>query len=320
MAASSDAGLPWRDGAGALSFGGSMYLIGGWNPDDRQHFPRITVNEVLRSADGATWTPVKANTFGAGDAGNRDRDRDGDWEGRHTFGRVVHDNAMWIVGGDANQGYYQDDVWRSSDGVSWARVATQPPWTGRMLSIVGCYAGRIWVMGGQRMPAMVAGERDELYADVWCSEDGAAWRRVAPQGPMWEPRGMIDQAVVFDGRMWVLGGGTYDTPNVPERKFYNDVWSTTDGARWTCHTSSAAWAPRQYHHAAVWDDRLWVLGGYAHRDLGDVWYSVDGEAWQELPHTPWAARHAASVWVHDDALWVGFGSRGATDCWKLVRG
>lgn len=30
-----------RDGAGALVFDGRMWLLGGWNPSDKSHFPRI---------------------------------------------------------------------------------------------------------------------------------------------------------------------------------------------------------------------------------------------------------------------------------------
>ncbi len=39
--------------------------------------------------------------------------------------------------------------------------------------------------------------------------------------------------------MWILGGGTYDTPQHPVRKFYNDVWSSADGVRWKLHVESA---------------------------------------------------------------------------------
>src|SRR5439155_21861787 len=51
-----------RDGAGALVFQNKMWLLGGWNPGDKQHFPRICNNEVWNSADGATWKLVKPNT------------------------------------------------------------------------------------------------------------------------------------------------------------------------------------------------------------------------------------------------------------------
>ncbi|MFZ1932596.1 MAG: hypothetical protein WCB27_17030 [Thermoguttaceae bacterium] len=47
-----------RDGAGALTFNNRMWLLGGWNPGDAVHFPKIANSEVWKSADGANWTLV----------------------------------------------------------------------------------------------------------------------------------------------------------------------------------------------------------------------------------------------------------------------
>ena len=49
-----------RDGAGALSFNGKMWLLGGWNPDDKEHFPSICNSEVWNSSDGLHWQLVCA--------------------------------------------------------------------------------------------------------------------------------------------------------------------------------------------------------------------------------------------------------------------
>src|SRR5262249_4186980 len=57
------AGFAPRDGAGALVFGGRMWLLGGWNPGDKKHFPRTCNNEVWSSTDGAAWRLDKANSF-----------------------------------------------------------------------------------------------------------------------------------------------------------------------------------------------------------------------------------------------------------------
>ena len=45
-----------RDGAGLLSFNGRLWLLGGWNPGDKVHFPKICNSEVWSSEDGAIWT------------------------------------------------------------------------------------------------------------------------------------------------------------------------------------------------------------------------------------------------------------------------
>jgi len=303
-----------RDGAGALVFGDAMWLIGGWNPRDKVHFPRVCSNDVWRSTDGREWSQVKPNTYL-----DEAFDTKQDWAGRHTGGYAVHDRRMWLIGGDANQGYHQGDVWASADGRDWRCVVEEAPWAPRVLHGAASWMGRLWVWGGQTMPGY-AGGSDHFYDDVWVSADGMDWTRLNPQKPGWAPRGMVGGSVVHRGRLWILGGGTYETPDTPDRTFRNDVWSTADGVRWKCHTPAAPWSPRQYHGTAVFDDRMWVLFGWNSRNLNDVWYSSDGITWREVPDTPWPARHAASVFVHHDALWVVAGSHMESDVWKLERG
>ena len=302
-----------RDGAGAVVYRGKMWLLGGWNPRDKTNFPLICNNEVWSSEDGASWALEKENTFAPTgfDAGK-------DWEGRHTAGYVVFKERMWIIGGDPLQKHYQNDVWCSEDGRQWQCVTRELPWGPRVLHYTVAFNDRIWVMGGQTLPQFAPAE-EIFYDDVWSSADGLAWEKVDVRRPAWPARGMIGGSVVFKGRMWILGGGTYDTPQTPERKFYNDVWSSADGIHWEEHLRNAPWPPRQYHEVAVFDNRMWVLEGWNKGNRNDVWYSADGIEWHELPGTPWPPRHAASVFVYDDALWVVAGNNMQSEVWKLVR-
>jgi len=291
-----------RDGAGALVFERAMWLLGGWNPGDKVHFPTVCNSEVWSSRDGVEWTL---------------RNPRAPWEGRHTAGYVVHAGRMWVVGGDANQGHYQNDVWSSADGVHWDRITDDVPWRPRVLHHTVAFAGRIWVMGGQTVPQFAPAE-ERFHNDVWCSTDGVEWEQTLACGP-WRPRGMVGGGVVLHGRLWLLGGGTYDTPATPNRTFRNSVWSTADGESWQLHLEHAPWEPRQYHDTAVFDGRMWVLAGWNQTNRRDVWYSDDGEGWHELPDTPWAPRHAASAFVHDNALWMVAGNNMQSDVWKLAR-
>jgi hypothetical protein len=292
-----------RDGAGALAFKDRMWLLGGWNPGDRAHFPHICNSEVWSSTDGDTWQLENPQA---------------PWEGRHTAGYAVHDGRMWIVGGDANQRHYQNDVWTSADGIHWSLASDKVPWAPRVLHHTLVFDGMIWVMGGQTLPQFAPAE-EVFYSDVWCSADGVRWTQVTRAAP-WSPRGMIGGSVVFDNSMWILGGGTYDTPDTPTRNFYNDVWSSADGVHWQRHVELAPWEPRQYHEVAVFDDRMWVMEGYnaSSGNRRDVWYSADGVNWYELADTPWAPRHAASVFVYGDALWMVAGNNMVPDVWKLT--
>jgi hypothetical protein len=286
-----------RDGAGAAVLNDQMWLLGGWNP--AAYPPYSTTNEIWRSTDGASWTFVNYAP----------------WEGRHTFGNAILDEKIWVLGGDPLRGHYQPDVWYSSDGVDWTQATAAAPWGERCLQCAAVHDGRIWVMGGETMTQFVpSGPPDEHYNDLWCSTDGANWTRVTEHAD-WSPRGMIGGSVELNGRMWLLGGGTYSP-----RSYFNDVWSSADGVTWRRDLAAAPWAPRQYHDVAVFDDKMWVLEGF-NGDLGgnrnDVWYSPDGVIWTELPDTPWAPRHAASVFVFDNALWMVAGNNMEKDVWRL---
>jgi len=304
-----------RDGAGALTFNNQMFLLGGWHPGNKKDFPMICNNEVWSSTDGKHWTLVKRNTHL-----DKNFDRTADWEGRHTGGYVVYRDKMWLVGGDTNQGHYQTDIWNSSDGKTWTLVnpGQPPPWGRRALHHTVVYKDKIWVMGGQTMPAF-APSSEAFYRDIWTTTNGKDWTQIQPRAPYWSPRGMIGGSVVFNGRLWILGGGTYDTPTTKSRKYFNDVWSTEDGVIWKQHLARAPWPARQYHHVTVYDDRMWVLAGYNAGDRDDVWYSRDGTNWYRQFGTPWQRRHAASVFVHDGSLWMAAGSCMRRDVWRLER-
>jgi len=305
-----------RDGAGALVFKDRMFLIGGWNPGDKDYYPRICVNDVWSSPDGETWALEKPNTFL-----DDSFDNTKDWEGTHTAGYVVYRDQMWIVGGDPLQGHYQNDVWNSEDGRTWNHVnpGRPVPWRPRVLHHTFVLNDKIWILGGQTLPQFAPAD-EIFYHDVWNSEDGVNWTKVEMQNPFTPCRGMIGCNAIFKDRVWLLGGGTYETPNIDHYVYYNDVWSSADAVNWQQHLKEAPWHPRVYHEVAVFDDRLWVMeGGFKGKNDNDVWYSSDGVNWYEVPDTPWKPRHAASVFVYMNALWMVTGNNMESDVWKLKR-
>lgn len=308
-----------RDGAGALVYNNSMFLIGGWNPVDSLNFPLICNNEVWKSENGKSWNLVKKNTFI-----DSTFDKNKDWEGRHTAGYTVFNNKMWIVGGDANQGHYQNDVWNSVDGENWDLINDSVPWGPRAMHYTVAFKNKIWIMGGQTVP-QIADAEEKYYYDIWNSTDGINWAKVKVNPNKWLPRGLIGGCAVYEDRMWIIGGGTYDTPDRISRILYSDVWSTADGINWDCHTPYAKWDAREYHDVAVFDNKLWLLEGTSlghikgQHNRNDVWYSEDGETWIELPNTPWEPRHASSIFVYKGAMYVVGGNNMASDVWRLEK-
>ena len=302
------AAFPARDGAGALTFDGRMWLLGGWNPLLPDYYPEVTSNDVWSSVDGVEWRLDVPN------APSPDM-----WEARHTAGYAVLGDAMYVLGGDLSHGHMQPDVWRSTDGVAWTRILEDAPWAQRVLHMTAVLKDNLYVFGGQTLPQFGGPTEEVFYNDVWRSADGIQWERILERAP-WAERGQIGGQAVLDGYIYLLGGGTYDVPGHPIRKFYNDVWATPDGVNWTRRNAEAPWHPREYHDVASYMGRVFVLEGYSEPvgNRNDVWYSADGVSWYEIRETPWPARHASSVFVHDDALWVVAGNNMTSDVWKLT--
>ncbi|MCO6457557.1 MAG: hypothetical protein J5I93_19830 [Pirellulaceae bacterium] len=226
------------------------------------------------------------------------------WQPRDSQGELVYQDRLWIFGGWFNS--YEApprDVWSSADGRQWQLVQREAAWKHSDLPMTLVHDDRMWLLGGWyngRLPGHGASNQ------VWWSKDGADWRQ-ATAAAGWTPR-IAAGAVVFQNKMWVLGG-TENYYFGDDTSLKNDVWQSSDGQQWRQVTASAAWSPRAYHAAVVHDGKIWVLGGgnYVPRyeAHNDVWCSEDGERWTQVTaNAPWHARLWFSAVVYRDHLWV----------------
>ena len=91
--------------------------------------------------------------------------------------------------------------------------------------------------------------------------------------------------------------------------------SGSDGSTWVQATGDAAWSGRNEHTSVVFDNKLWVLGGYSSGYKNDVWYSEDGVTWtQATSDAGWSGRDNYTSVVFDDKLWV-IGGDPKDDVW-----
>jgi hypothetical protein len=108
--------------------------------------------------------------------------------------------------------------------------------------------------------------------------------------------------------MWVVGGAGIGMAT------NRDVWYSTDGITWTQATASAAFSARYYHSSAVFNGKMWVIGGQDGTGTrNDIWYSTDGSAWTQLSSfTGFSPRYGQSSLVFNNELW-SIGGTGDTD-------
>jgi N-acetylneuraminic acid mutarotase len=103
----------------------------------------------------------------------------------------------------------------------------------------------------------------DFFNDVWRSRDGLNWEQMTDDAG-WDGRAGLS-AVSFKGKLWVMGGSVNDDSAViggpPVREYFNDVWVSENGKRWSQVTESAPWAPRAGAIVVVKNGYMWLIGG-----------------------------------------------------------
>ena len=274
--ATAHAGWSARVGPTSAVFNNRLWVLGG-------ELSNYTAkNDVWWSSDGATWTQATAHAA---------------WLARGGHSTAVFDGKLWVIGGGVGPTPPKNDVWWSSDGAAWTQATASAGWSPRGTA-TAVFDNKLWVLGGGDLPVFQAAT---VHNDVWWSSDGATWTQATAHAG-WSAREGHTTAV-FDNKLWVLGG----TPLATHSTTYNDVWWSSDGATWTQATAHAAWAPRCVHTTAVFDNKLWVLGGTLEGKTfkDDVWWSSDGVTWtQATASAGWSVRAGHTTAVFDNKLWV----------------
>ena len=181
---------------------------------------------------------------------------------------VVFNGKIWVIGGSLTSS--DRKVWSSSDGITWKEEVHRAPFGGREGHQVVAFKNKIFLIGGRSKNS--AGE---IYSrnDIWSSVDGVNWVEESKSADF-DVRS-DHQVVVFNNKMWLLGGRDYQT-------FKGDIWSSEDGINWTEISENSALGGRASHEALVYKNRLWVVGGQGSvstPNLNDIWSSADGSNW-----------------------------------------
>ncbi|GCC52464.1 hypothetical protein SanaruYs_27010 [Chryseotalea sanaruensis] len=251
---------------GALFFNNKFWILEGWLGGGGES---AAISDVWCSEDGRNW--IKKN----------------DQAPYYPYSAfVVFQDKMWAFDGNA---YF------SNDGVTWTKVAENLPFTYHSRAAI--LNNEIFVLDGNA---------------VHKSSDGINWITIQQNTP-WESR-LFASFFSFKNKLWMFGGGTYYFTD--EDKYFNDVWSSVDGVNWEIETDEAEWIGRLWPGSMVFDNKLWVMGGWRYQDISDpyygnrndVWYSEDGRNWKELKSAnSWLPRHAPLVWATGESLWISSG-------------
>ena len=173
----------------SVVFNNQLWIIGG------------QTNDVWYSNDGIHWDRKSSVSS---------------WSDRHGHTSVVFNNKLWVIEGV--DGSYKNDVWYSTDGATWNQASSSAPWSARQGHSSVVFNDSFWVIGGTG-----PGGAASAKSDAWYSTDGVTGTQATGSAP-WGPR-LWHSSVVFDDKIWVIGGNKGST-------YYNDVWYSSDGVTW----------------------------------------------------------------------------------------
>ncbi|MDQ4123465.1 MAG: hypothetical protein M3209_18675 [Acidobacteriota bacterium] len=251
-------------------------------------YPVFVMNGEMRalhnggwvSKDGKNWTQTNLPNIGLNSA-------------YQDF--VQFKDAIYALG--TMQGNYlnmklSSKISRTRDFKTWETLAEKSNLPQRVFYGAVVFKEKIWLFGGW--------DGKNYYNDVWNSEDGVNWRRVAEK-TAWTPR--TAGVFVFKDRIWMIGGGVIDGEKNNNPNSGKEVWTSMDGVNWTEVKINSPYTLGGT--PVVFDNKLWLIG--ANRNDGNFdsafFVSEDGINWQ-AHSAPWTPRGAVAAWVFGDRLFM----------------
>lgn len=264
---------------------------------------------------------------------------------------VYFDNKIWVLAGwryieETNTYESHSDVYHSDIGVDWILVNSNPPYN--PYSSFVSFKGWIWALSETayrskdgviwenlgEIPITSGGRTavldEKLYwikdNQIWTSDNGTSWILLS-DSPPWSARDWPG-LVTFQNKLWLIGGGI--NYNTEESYYYNDIWNSPNGVDWTLINENADWPGRYWFSSIVFDEKMWILGGWNYfnnnnefyGNQNDIWYTEDGVKWTELITDVWPERHAMFSWINEvNEMFVssgyGGGGRLYNDVWRF---
>jgi hypothetical protein len=216
-----------------IVFNNQVWLIGGYN--GWTSFPTVV------TSDCSSWTAMTTPST---------------LYQRQYHASVVNKGAIYVSGGT---GKYADNFqpWlHSTDGIIWDTINTMNIRNHTMLS----YHDTLYVIGGEW------GFTAQNY--VLQSSNGKHWNNISVLGRNTFEARYGHTSVVYDDKMWVIGGTTEPNGSSGSTVDKNDCWYSSDGVNWTQANVISPFSPRAYHSSVVYDNKIWVIGG---GENNDVW-------------------------------------------------
>jgi hypothetical protein len=112
---------------------------------------------------------------------------------------------MWVIAG--NDGNIKNDVWSSSDGITWIKKTEAASFSSRYMHACTVFDNELWIIGG-----LSNGTKKN---DIWHSKDGIMWFMATNPSGFTARFGHL--ITVFNNELFLISGN--------DGKDKEDVWN-----------------------------------------------------------------------------------------------
>jgi hypothetical protein len=187
--------------------------------------------------------------------------------------------------------------WVSKDAVNWTKTALAESDLSAGYQKYIKFGDAVYWLGATRGNYL----NFTVSTEIRRTRDGQRWETLAAKSNL--PNRIFYGAQVFKNKIWLVGG--YDG-----KRYYNDVWNSADGVKWSRVAEKTEWSERTTA-LIVFKNRLWLIGGGVidgeknpnPNSGSEVWSSADGVKWTEVKINSPVALGGSPV-VYDDQLWL----------------
>lgn len=272
---------PWvgRSGFGSAYFNNKLWIVGGRKLTGIGTNTQLT-NEVWWSSDGLVWNQVTTPIlFSPRLATN--------------LLTVYNDGTgekLWLIGGIGTNNIPMNDIWNSSDGISWYHQFPSDINVSTFLN------------GNPVVEVFNNGSGSKLYLTGYASSQKTLIYNSINQ--TWSPSQQLFGKIAnhtmksYSNKLYSFGGKNLFTGG----QLINSVKSSSDGNNWLLLNSPIVpWSPRYGHKTISFLNKLWVVGGMDNSNaLNEIWsYDTVNNFWTHIDtdistsaidNAPWLAR------------------------------
>jgi hypothetical protein len=244
IACSTDDGIVWKEvvpstddyfkarkGFSAVNFKDKIWIIGG--KINGNYYNDVWSTEAIEQWDDRP----DLGTYGAYFTEFSQVSAQAAFSARTGHATTVHNDELYLSAGKDAEGFYLDDLWKSSDGVTWTLVNDDMgDMDKRAYHQMVSFDDKLWIIAGRaNYHETLVYEETTIYEanDIWVSEDnGITWQMVVENAPFEQRQNF--QAVAHNDSLYISGGTGGDGYVTVQGKdsILNDVWRSEDGINW----------------------------------------------------------------------------------------